>query len=444
MILMRIRLGVIAVLLFGNYSVLKAQDTWNLSKCINYALENNIDLNQAQNQVEMQKYNLLESKAQRLPNLNLGAGVYVNFGRSIDATDNTVTYNQNLYNDYGLSSSLDIFRGFIKTNTIKYNKYLLAASQEGSELQKNQLIIQVMSSYYRLVYSQGMVDVSRDQTELSQALISRMEMIVEVGRESPVMVQELKSQWAEDQLNFIRSKNEFNNAKLELQQLLRITGESDFKIDTLNPLHVFSGMIPSVDSIYQQAVMMMPEIKQRENQINAAERDLRIAKGGISPRLYMSAGIGSGFFDGDTTLYLDQLKNNQNQSVNLGLRIPIFNHASTYSNIKRKKIALKDREFDLEKQKETLFAEIWKAVDDLNAAESEYQSSLELLEFSELNLKNVSKKLEKGLASGTDFQSAKQRYSHAQATLLKAKLIYVMRGLMIEFYRTGNWKHLQG
>ncbi len=50
--------------------------------------------------------------------------------------------------------------------------------------------------------------------------------------------------------------------------------------------------------------------------------------------------------------------------------------------------------------------------------------------------------MENGLASTTDYDVAKQRFISAQATLLKAKLIYLMRKQMLEFYRKGNWNHL--
>jgi outer membrane protein len=168
-----------------------------------------------------------------------------------------------------------------------------------------------------------------------------------------------------------------------------------------------------------------------------------MAKGGISPRIYVSGGFNTGYFDGDTLGFNTQINNNQNQWVNMGITIPIFNGASVYSRIKRKKIAVFDSELNLQKQREDLYTEIWNAIDDLQSAESEYQASIELYGFSKLTLQNVTKKMEKGLAGPTDFEAAKQRFVNAEATLLKSKLVYIMRRQMLEFYRTGNWGHLR-
>jgi hypothetical protein len=46
------------------------------------------------------------------------------------------------------------------------------------------------------------------------------------------------------------------------------------------------------------------------------------------------------------------------------------------------------------------------------------------------------------MASPTDYESAKQQFASAEASLLKAKLIYQMRNQMLKFYMTGNWEHL--
>jgi outer membrane protein TolC len=126
----------------------------------------------------------------------------------------------------------------------------------------------------------------------------------------------------------------------------------------------------------------------------------------------------------------------------MGIRIPIFNNASVYSNIQRKQIAVKDREFLLQKQKDILYSEIWTAVDELQSARNEYQSAVELFDFSEISLKNASSKLEKGLSSTTDYEVAKQRFTNANASLLKTKIVYYMRTQMLQFYKTGNWNHI--
>jgi outer membrane protein len=419
-----------------------SQETWSLSKCVDYAIENNIRLNQAYNTVTSQEVTYLESKTDVLPNLNLGSNVNLNFGRNIDGNTNAVTYNQTMGNSYWVQSSVTIFQGLVKYNTIAFNRYMLSAQKQNAESERNTLVFRVMTAYYTVLYSDGLTRVAQDQVDLSDLQYNRMQKMVEVGKESPIMLQELKSQWATDKLSLTQAKNNYNSTLLDLKQLLRINAQIDFIMDTvqINPLVVNPS--PKIDSVFGEAKAILPEIKQQEYLLKSSEKDLAMAKGSISPRLTLSAGYGTSFFDGDSANYQSQLTNNQNQWVNMSLVIPVFNGASTYSQIKRKQIALLNQQLELEKQKDNLYTAILRAINDVQSAQNEYESSVELYDFSKLNLQNITLKMEKGLAGVTDFQAAKQRFVSAEAGLLKAKLVYMMRNQMLEFYTSGNWDHL--
>ena len=430
------------ILVFVSIFTVNAQNSWSLIQCVDYAVENNIDLNISYHQVDLQETNLLESKANLLPDLNLGSTLNLNFGRNIDGNSNNITYDPTLSNNYWINSSVNIFQGLVKYNTISFNKYLLSARKEESSFIKNKLVFSVLTSYYMVLYTTGLEDVAKSQVELSKMQFERMQKLVDVGRESPITVQDLKSQWAGDKLSLTRAKNNVSKSLLDLKQLLRLDANQVFAIDSLN-ISAFSVIEKQdVDSLYNRAVNVLPEIKQQEFLFKASEKDLSVAKGGISPRVYVSAGFNTGYYDGDSLNFNSQITTNQNPWVNMGVVIPIFNNAMVYSRIKRKQIAVKDQQLALEKQYDILYTEIWKAIDELQSAENEYYSALELYEFSDLSLKNVTKKLETGLASTTDYQVAKQRYTFAKATLLKAQLIYMMRKQMLEFYKTGDWSHL--
>ncbi|MCK4923273.1 MAG: TolC family protein [Bacteroidales bacterium] len=433
----------ISIIFFTSFSA-KAQEKWNLAKCIDYAIENNIELNQSNNNTDLQRVNLNESKVKLLPTLNLGSGMNMSFGRNIDGNTNAITFDQTLSNNYWINSSIDIFQGLVNYHSIKLNKFLLLATKEEDSYLKNKLALDVITSYYTVLYSKGIEEVALNQLALSEVQHIRMQKLVDIGREPQVTVLELKSQWASDKLILTQATNNYNKTLLELKQLLRLDLSQDFSIDTISISSILIAPIQNIDSLFNIAVNILPEIKQQEYLIKASEKDLAVTKGRISPRIYMSLAYNTGYFDGDPLGYSDQISNNQNQGINMGINIPIFNNAATYSNIQRKNIALKNRELDLQKQKNVLYSEIWNAVEEMQSAEDEYHSAMELYSFSELTLESASKKLEAGLASPTDYELAKQRFISAKASLLKTKLIYMMRKQMLKFYQSGNWNHLQG
>ena len=120
----------IVLLLSSSSSILKSQEHWTLTRCVDYALTNNIDLTLQNNQVKTQQINLSESKADLLPDLNMGSSVNMNFGRNIDPNTNAITFSQTMGNGYWISSSINIFQGMVKRNSIRFNNYLLSASRE--------------------------------------------------------------------------------------------------------------------------------------------------------------------------------------------------------------------------------------------------------------------------------------------------------------------------
>jgi outer membrane protein len=347
-----------------------------------------------------------------------------------------------MYNNYGFSSSVDLFKGFIKVNTVSFNKYLLSANIEEASYIRNKLVFDILTSYCTVLYSKGLSEVAQSQVALSESQYERMQKMVDIGRESQITAQELKSQWANDKFSLTVAENNYNNSLVQLKQLLRLEASQYFEIEALALNPVISPEKQNIDSLFNRALNVLPEIKQQEFLYKASLEELAIAKGGISPRIYMSAGLYTNYYDGDPLEYIKQIDNNQNQAVSLGITIPLFNNASVYSDIKRKRIAIKDRELLVQKQKDILYSDIWTAVDEFQSSIYEYQSASELFEFSELSLNNATKKLEKGLASTTDFEVAKQRFIDASASLIKSRIVYYMRMQMLLFYKTGNWNHI--
>ena len=143
---------------------------------------------------------------------------------------------------------------------------------------------------------------------------------------------------AADKLALTKAENQSTQQLLDLKQLLRLNNDVKFIIDTTGVNQLIIDNSKLLDVIFNNAVNLMPAIKQQEFLINANEKSLAISRGKISPRLYVSAGLNSYFFDGSILSFANQLKDNQNQYVNFGLVIPIFNNAFVQSDIKCKRL----------------------------------------------------------------------------------------------------------
>ena len=96
-----------------------AQEQWSLERCINYALENNIQIKTQELNVELNNNQLQQSKLSLLPGLNAGASQNFTFGRSVDRYTNDFSTDNFSSSNFQVSSSLTLFSGMQKYNTIK-------------------------------------------------------------------------------------------------------------------------------------------------------------------------------------------------------------------------------------------------------------------------------------------------------------------------------------
>ena len=73
-------------------SGLQAQDQkWDLRRCVEYGLKNNINVRQAEIQAQSSEINFDQSTLQRIPSLSYGVTHGFSFGRTLDRTTNVYT-----------------------------------------------------------------------------------------------------------------------------------------------------------------------------------------------------------------------------------------------------------------------------------------------------------------------------------------------------------------
>ena len=94
---------------------------WSLRRCIDHALEYNMQLKQQEANCEQQKTQLSTARNRRLPDLSGGVSQSFNFGRGL--TQNNTYANRNTQNSsFSLSTNVPLFTGMEIPNSIALNK----------------------------------------------------------------------------------------------------------------------------------------------------------------------------------------------------------------------------------------------------------------------------------------------------------------------------------
>lgn len=119
----------VLVLLMVSVGTVFGQETWTLQQCIDYALENNIQIRQQDLTVNYQQNLLSQAKNDRFPNLNGQVGNNYNFGRSLTYENLYENSNSTSLSGY-LGTDVTLWNGFQLQNIIRQRDLDLQASIE--------------------------------------------------------------------------------------------------------------------------------------------------------------------------------------------------------------------------------------------------------------------------------------------------------------------------
>lgn len=412
----------------------------NLDQCISYALKNNLSF--ANKNIEATINNELHKQSKRnfLPEVYGGSSLNKRFGRSIDPTTNTYV-NQDFFSmNFYLDSQIDLFKGFTRTNTIKFHKLQLLISREDIKQKEIEIAFEVMHQYYDVLYFNNLVDIVQEQVVLTKLNVDKTNKLIELGLKAESDLLEMKAQEATELHNLVTAKNQLELAILSLKNLMNWPIDDELHIEN-EPLLFTTESLPKNKIILESAMQHMPSIQRAELDVEATKKQVDIARGNLAPRLSMGGGIYTNYADSRleefypdnpnnpvtrTISFREQWSQNMAQSVFITLQIPIFNRWNGMSQVKQAKW---ERTMALNRQKEeqqNLYRLVSEDLQQLRSLHNER----ELLQSKKDALKEAyivaEKKLEQGLISVIEFYTAKNQLAQSETdwvrTLLQIKI----------------------
>ncbi len=463
--------GLILLLVFQLPGYLSAQDSkvWSLEDCINYALENNIDIKKQILGIDYQEELLLQSKLGILPNFNGYVSHGYNWGQRVDPFTNEFASERVRSNNLNLQGDLNLFSGFQQLNTIKRNLLNLEAAQFDADYYRDEVSIMVATEYLQTLFYMEFVAIARNQLDITNQQAERTGKLVNAGTLAKGDLLVIEAQQASEELSLVEAENNLALSYLNLTQLLELPTAQGFDIEKPELGLIDQPEIFTPEQIYTIAVNNRPEIKSAETRVESSTKDLSIAKGTYYPSLSLSGSIGSGYsgantvgegeylsdpfaigyteFGNETVLtqttkyqsynpkgFGDQLEDNINETVGLSLRIPIFNGWASRSSVAQAKIGIADADLELQQQKRSLYKIIQQAYNDAVAALNKHKAADKMVNATGESFKYAEQKFNVGLINSVEYNDAKKENNNALSELIQAKYDFVFRMTVIDFY----------
>ncbi len=415
-----------------------AQRVMTLAQCIDYAVSHNVNVKRYANNVEQQKVQLSTARNSRLPDLTAGASQSFNFGRGLNSENAYVNRNTQS-TSFNLQTSVPLLTGGRIPNEIAMSRLNLQAATADLEHARQSIALQIAAAYLQAVYAAEVVKVQEAQVAFSKIQEDRISKLFNAGKSPESDVVEAHSQVAQDEMGRTQAKCDYKLAMLDLSQLLELS--SPDSIEIVAPQGETSPTLPPLpDRIFARAEGVKPEIQAEKLRLQAAEKNIRIAKAALYPTLSLGAGLSSEYYKTSgyqAASFSKQLSDNFNKSIGLSLNIPIFNRLATRNSIRQAKLQQFEQALQLDETKKTLYKEIQQAYYNAVNAQAKYESALAARKAAESNFNMMTGKFENGRANATELEEAKTKRANAITSTLQAKYEYILRMKIIEFYE-GN------
>lgn len=417
---------------------LHAQQAWTLKKCIDYAIEHNLTIKQQEASAEQSKIELSTAKNSRLPDLNGSASHSFSFGRSLQA-DNTYNSINTQNTGFSLSTSVPLFTGLQIPNNIALSKLNLQAALEDLNAAKENVSIQVASSYLQVLFNDELARVAHEQVDLSREMLVQREAYFRNGKASESELYEAKSRVAQDELSAVQADNDYQLALLDLSQLLELPSPDGFAIVSpqTDAVENLGTPLPPAE-IYADALLIKPVIKAAQYRLEGAQKSIRIAQSAYYPQLSLGAGLSTNYYKMsgmDNAGFGSQLRDNFSQYVGLTLSIPIFNRLATRNRVRSARIQQTTLGWQLEDSKKTLYKEIQQAYYNTLSAQTQYTSSRTAAEAAKASFDLMKERYMNGKANATEFNESRTAWMRAVSDQLQAKYNYIFRFKILDFYR---------
>lgn len=421
---------------------IRAQQGWTLDRCIDYALENNIQIRQSDIAARTRDVDLNSARSNRLPGVSASASQSWSFGRSL-TIDNTYANTNTASTSFSIGTDMTLFAGGRISGNIQNARLGLDAAMADLERIKDDVRVQVAQAFIQIVYNRSILDVAHGQVTIDSMQVERLTALAAIGKASSAEVASQRATLAQSQLSVTQAQNNLNMSILTLTQLLELPSPEGFDVIQPDADDIEFSIPDSPEQIYAQALDIKPAVKSEEIRLQQAANSIDIAKGGYYPTLSLSAGAGTGYYTSSNRTsdnFGSQMKNNFGPHVGLNLSIPIFSRNSNRNSVRSAQLSMMNQEMQLDNVKKQLYKEIQQAYYNTVSSKSRYESSQEVQTSAQESFELVQAKYEGGKASITEFNESKNRLVTAQADVIKYRYEYLFNTALLEFYRNSSFE----
>lgn len=460
---------------------LSAQEKWDIRKCVDFALKNNISVKQADLQARFSELTLKQNKAGQLPTLNFNTSMGYRLGRSENPTTGVFEDNNLLNLGMQAQSQVTLFNWFSIKRGIESSKLSWEADIAQSEKVRNDVSLNVAIAYLQILLSREQARLAEVQVSQTMELLGITRKKVDAGALPELNAAELEAQIARDSSLLVTARGTVQQFILQMKALLNLDAGAPF--DVVEPPVNNIPLVPLAElepeSVYNLALKNLPQQKANDLRLQSAEKAVLAYRGNMYPSLSafgslftnaihfrrpiysqdligysadagIRTNIGGTYYPVEVPVIVSgtdvigyfkpgpwgkQLSNNFGQNFGIAINVPLFNGRQARTAWDRSKLQVRQMQLTVEQDNMTLKQDIYNAHNDAMVAMQKYNANKKAVETSEKAFSYAQKRYELALLSTYDLVTTQNNLQRARIDLLYAQYDYVFKIKLLEFYR---------
>jgi outer membrane protein TolC len=419
----------ITVLAFGQKSL-------NFSDCLALAMKQNLEIQSANVNEEVLKYQYKASYGRLAPELRAEGIQRARFNQIYDFNTNSYIDNTVRETRGTVRANFNLFSGFNVWNTIKVQKQEYAISKLNSQQQIREITISLAESYLTTLYLTELVKINAQQIQLSEKQLALAQLKYEAGVIAESEVFKLKTQKANEELELVNNNNKLIDNWVRLKQLMNLPIQEELVLDA--PAVELDSTVLSENNateITSKIIDFHPLTSMSLLRQTRAKAALAVVRSFRYPELNAEFVYRTSSFSNlelvDQELQFDR---NRNGFLRFNLIIPIFNQLNTFSRIKQAKGGLKQAGIQIDRVRNQITQEATKAINDTKTARKRVETASIALEFSKKSYEADALKFELGKINTNELNITKNQYNNAQADLIQSNYELLYNNALINFY----------
>lgn len=421
-----------------------AQKKWTLTECIDYALQNNITLQQAKLQKQSATEERKQAKAALLPSLSASTNQSFGYRPWLENGVATVTngtvnskVNKTYYNgSYGINAQWTLWNGNQNRNQVKLDEVSEQQAELQTETTANNIQERIAQLYVQILYMNEAVEVNKQSLETSKRNEQRGKEMVEVGKMAKADLAQLTAQRAVDEYTIVEAESNIANYKLQLKQLLELTGDEAFDIEMLTAGDEQAlAEIPALSTVYETALGGRPEIKNAQLGLKQSDIQMNIAKAGAMPTISINGGVGTSTASMSSQNWDKQIKTNFDASVGASVSVPLFDNRKTKTAVNKARIQREQAQLELLDQQKQLYATIEGYWLDAETNQQKFKTALTTVESEQASYDLLEEQFRLGLKNIVELMTGKDRLLSSQQNKLQAKYTTILNRQLLRFYQ---------